>query len=164
MPRPILYFVRHGETDWNRERRLQGQHDIPLNALGRVQASRCGELLRELLERDGRALTDCDYVSSSLGRARETMELIRSTVGLDPAGYRTDARLMEMSFGRWEGFTFSELQAREAAALAERERDRWGFVIPGGESYALLQARVGAWYESIEPTAWCRRMAGYAAF
>jgi len=53
MPQPILYFVRHGETDWNRERRLQGQHDIPLNALGRTQAQRCGVLLRDLLVRSG---------------------------------------------------------------------------------------------------------------
>ena len=53
MPRPTLYFVRHGETDWNAERRLQGQHDIPLNALGRTQASRCGEILRDLFARDG---------------------------------------------------------------------------------------------------------------
>lgn len=150
MPSPIVYFARHGETDWNRERRLQGQHDIPLNALGRVQASRCGELLRELLERDGRPLADYDYVSSPLGRARETMELMRSAMGLETTRYRTDARLMEMSFGRWEGFTFAELQSREAAALAARERDKWGFVLPGGESYALLQVRVRTWYESVE--------------
>jgi len=69
--------------------------------------------------------------------------------GVDPEAYRTDARLMEMSFGRWEGFTFAELQAREAAALAEREHDKWGFVLPGGESYAQLQVRVRAWYESM---------------
>jgi len=149
MPRPILYFARHGETDWNRERRLQGQHDIPLNPLGRVQASRCGELLRALLERDGRAVGEYEYVSSPLGRARETMELMRAALGLDPQAYRTDARLMEMSFGRWEGFTFAELQAREAPALAERERDKWGFVVPGGESYAQLQVRVRAWYDSV---------------
>lgn len=150
MPRPILYFARHGETDWNRERRLQGQHDIPLNALGRVQASRCGDLLRELLERTGRLAADYDYVSSPLGRARETMELMRAGMGLDPERYRTDARLMEMSFGRWEGFTFAELQAREAPALAQRERDKWGFVLPGGESYAQLQVRVRAWYEGVQ--------------
>jgi probable phosphoglycerate mutase len=150
MPRPILYFVRHGETDWNREQRLQGQHDIPLNALGRVQASRCGTVLRDLLERDGRPIASYDYVSSPLGRARETMELMRAEMGLDPAAYRTDARLMEMSFGRWEGFTFAELQAREARALAERERDKWGFVLPGGESYAQLQVRVRAWYDNVE--------------
>jgi broad specificity phosphatase PhoE len=150
MPRPILYFARHGETDWNRERRLQGQHDIPLNALGRVQASRCGALMRELLERDGRPAAQYDYISSPLGRARETMELMRAAMGLDPDAYRTDARLMEMSFGRWEGFTFAELQAREAPALAERERDKWGFVLPGGESYAQLQVRIRSWYESLE--------------
>ena len=149
MPRPIVYFVRHGETDWNRERRLQGQHDIPLNALGRVQASRCGELMRGLLERSGRPAAEYDYVSSPLGRARETMELMRAGIGLDPEQYRTDARLMEMSFGRWEGFTFAELQAREAPALVERERDKWGFVLPGGESYAQLQVRVRAWYDGV---------------
>ena len=150
MLRSVLYFVRHGETDWNRERRLQGQHDIPLNALGRSQASRCGVILRDLLERNGRPLAEYDYVSSPLGRARATMELMRTEIELDPDGYRTDARLMEMSFGRWEGFTFAELQTREAAALAERERDKWGFVLPGGESYAQLMVRVRAWYESIE--------------
>ncbi|HWL31831.1 MAG TPA: histidine phosphatase family protein [Xanthobacteraceae bacterium] len=149
MPRPILYFVRHGETDWNRERRLQGQHDIPLNDLGRAQAARCGVVLRGLLERHRRAADGLDFVSSPLGRARETMELMRAGLGLQPQAYRTDIRLMEMSFGRWEGFTFAELQAREAAALAERERDKWGFVLPGGESYAQLQVRVRAWYDSV---------------
>jgi broad specificity phosphatase PhoE len=150
MPRSVIYFIRHGETDWNRERRLQGQHDIPLNALGRVQASRCGELLRDLLERDGRPAAEYEYISSPLGRARETMELMRAAMGLEPGAYRTDARLMEMSFGRWEGFTFAELQAREAEGLAEHERDKWGFVLPGGESYAQLQVRVRSWYEELE--------------
>jgi len=149
MPRSVLYFARHGETDWNRERRLQGQHDIPLNALGRAQASRCGVILRDLLGRNGRPASEYDYVSSPLGRARTTMEMMRAEIDLDPDDYRTDARLMEMSFGRWEGFTFAELQAREAAALKERERDKWGFVLPGGESYAQLVVRVRVWYESI---------------
>jgi probable phosphoglycerate mutase len=150
MPRPTLYFVRHGETDWNLERRLQGQHDIPLNALGRVQASRSGTILRDLISRSGRPAAEFDYVSSPLGRARETMELMRAELGLDAGHYRTDARIMEMSFGRWEGFTFAELQAREAEALAARERDKWGFVLPGGESYAQLVVRVRAWYESVQ--------------
>ena len=150
MPQPILYFVRHGETDWNRERRLQGQHDIPLNPLGRSQAQRCGVLLRDLLAQGGRSIADYDYVSSPLGRARETMELMRGAMGLEPGLYRTDARLMEMSFGRWEGFTYAELRAREAAALVERDLDKWGFVLPGGESYAQLEARVQVWYDGIE--------------
>ena len=150
MRRPILYFARHGETDWNLERRLQGQHDIPLNALGCVQASRAGVILRDLLGRNGRPAVQYDYVSSPLGRARVTMELMRSEIGLDPDGYRTDARLMEMSFGRWEGYTFEELKQRESESLAARELDRLGYVVPGGESYRQLAMRVRAWYESVQ--------------
>jgi broad specificity phosphatase PhoE len=96
MKRPIVYFIRHGETAWNLERRLQGQHDIPLNALGRVQAARSGTILRDLLARNGRHGSEYDFVSSPLDRARETMELMRAELGLEPERYRTDARLMEM--------------------------------------------------------------------
>src|ERR1041384_2244269 len=150
MPRPILDFVRHGETDWNREKRLQGQHDIPLNALGRTQAQRCGVLLRDLLTRNGSAMTDFDYVSSPIGPAREHLGLMFVSMALGAGSWRTDARLMDVSFGRWEGFPFAELQSREAEALAARERDKWGFVLPGGESYAQLEARVQVWYEGLE--------------
>ena len=150
MPRPVLYYVRHGQTDWNFERRLQGQHDIPLNALGREQAVQCGRILRDLFARDGRNAEDLDYCASPLSRARVTMELMRAELGLDPETYRTDARLMEMSFGRWEGFTVDELRKREAPALAARDRDKWNFALPGGESYAQLMVRVRAWYETIE--------------
>ena len=150
MKRPTIYFVRHGQTDWNAERRLQGQKDIPLNTLGRTQAAQCGNILRGLFARAGVHADDFDYVASPLGRARETMELMRSGIGLPPQGYRTDPRLMEMSFGRWEGYTFAELQAREAEALAARERDKWGYVLPDGESYDLLAVRVRDWYEGVE--------------
>lgn len=150
MARPVIYFARHGQTDWNAEHRLQGQHDIPLNHLGRAQAAQSGTILRELLDRDGVKAGDLEYVSSPLGRARETMELMRSALGLPPHGYGTDPRLMEMSFGRWEGYTFAELQQHEADALAAREKDKWGFVLPEGESYELLVVRVRAWYEAIE--------------
>lgn len=150
MTRPVLYFARHGQTDWNAERRLQGQHDIPLNALGRTQASQCGTILSRLFAGARLRAADLDYVASPLGRARETMELMRAGLSLPPLDYRTEPRLMEMSFGRWEGFTFAELQAREAEALAARERDKWGFVLPEGESYEQLVVRVRDWYDGIE--------------
>src|SRR5467141_3956403 len=126
MSQPLLYFMRHGETDWNAERRLQGQHDIPLNELGRVQAVNCGKVLRDLFARDGRDPDAFDYVASPLVRARETMELLRNALGLDAHRYRTDPRLAELSFGRWEGFTFAELKAQDPAtlALAAREHDK----------------------------------------
>ncbi len=151
MPQPLLYFMRHGETDWNVQRRLQGQHDTPLNALGRKQALACGELLRAVFERDGLDPGRFDYVASPLARARVTMELMRSALGVDPQHYRTDARLAELSFGRWEGFTFAELREREPAtlALAAREHDKWSFVPPGGESYADLLVRVRDWVSTV---------------
>ena len=150
MPRPVVYFARHGQTAWNAERRLQGQLDIPLNELGRAQSNACAEILRDLLEREQRNFAELDYVASPLGRARETMELIRTGLGLEPAGYRTDARLLEMSFGRWEGYTFEELKLRESESLAARDLDRLGYVVPGGESYRQLAARVRAWYDGVE--------------
>jgi probable phosphoglycerate mutase len=150
MPKPVIYFARHGQTDWNAARRLQGQRDIPLNPLGRSQSSVCAGILRDLLDRGSVAFADLDYVSSPLGRARETMELIRNGLGLGLTGYRTDARLMEMSFGRWEGYTFEELKLREAESLAARDLDRLGYVVPDGESYRQLAARVRAWYDEVE--------------
>jgi probable phosphoglycerate mutase len=143
--------MRHGETDWNAERRLQGQHDVPLNALGRSQASHCGDVMRALFDREGHAADDFDFVASPLGRARETMELMRAGLGLDPARYRVDKRLAELSFGRWEGFTFAELQRDRAdvLALATREHDKWCFVPPGGESYADLLVRVRDWVATV---------------
>jgi broad specificity phosphatase PhoE len=136
--RPILYFVRHGETDWNAEGRLQGQQDIPLNALGRVQAEEAGLRLHRLVGDVGHL----DYVASPLGRTRETMERLRAAVGLDPSDYRLDPRLVELTFGEWEGMTWKEVRKAAPQLAAARERDKWGYVPPGGESYAMLAERV----------------------
>jgi broad specificity phosphatase PhoE len=148
MPDRVLYYIRHGETDWNAVRRLQGQRDVPLNETGRAQAARCGQILRELFSRE-QSPPD-DHVASPLARARETMEIVRQTLGLPAAGYRTDERLQELSFGRWEGCTLEELRASDGAALAARDRDKWGFLPPQGESYAQLSVRVGAWLAATE--------------
>ena len=78
-PSVTLYFVRHGETDWNLAQRYQGQRDIPLNATGRAQAARNGRALAQMLGHRAAAL---DYVASPLGRARETMEIMRREMGL----------------------------------------------------------------------------------
>ena len=149
MPAPVLYYLRHGETDWNVEARLQGRRDIPLNARGREQARHCGEVLRDLFARDGIDPTALDYVSSPLGRARETMGLARGVLGLGPDGYRLLDELTEISFGTWEGSTIAEMRARDADGVAAREHDKWHFLPPGGESYEAVSARMSAWYTSL---------------
>ena len=146
---PILYYIRHGETDFNAEQRLQGRRDTLLNARGRLQAKDSGELLRDLFARDNRGADGFVYVSSPLQRARETMEILRPPLGLPPHPYQTDARLLEISYGEWEGLTLPEIEARMPGMLAERERDKWDFAPPGGESYRELTARIGEWYASL---------------
>ena len=149
MAPPIVYYVRHGETDWNVAGRLQGRRNIPLNARGRAQAARCGEILRELFASSGRSPGDLDYVSSPLERACETMELMRSTLGLSSNGYRLEPRLAEISFGDWEGFTIAQLRIRDPHRTAAREHDKWRFVPPSGESYEAVSGRVSEWYDSL---------------
>jgi broad specificity phosphatase PhoE len=146
---PILYYVRHGETDWNVEQRLQGHIDTALNARGRVQATHCGGVLRDLFARDERAANDYAYVSSPLKRATETMEIMRGVLELPAQAYAVDERLIEISFGAWEGLTLPEIEARWPHALAARERDKWGFTPPGGESYRDVTARVAAWCATV---------------
>jgi broad specificity phosphatase PhoE len=107
-------------------------------------------LLGDLFARDRRQPADFDYVASPLERARETMEIMRATLGLDRHAYRTDDRLMEISYGEWEGLTLHEIGVRYPGVLEERERDKWNFAPPGGESYRALTSRIGEWYAAIK--------------
>lgn len=140
-----LYIIRHGETEWNAERRYQGQVDVPLNARGRQQARRNGEALRALLP----AIAGVDFVASPLGRARETMEIMRRALGLDPALYRVDERLKELHYGHWEGQLQSHLPQTDPQGLALRALDPYRWRPDGGESYADLMQRSICWLESI---------------
>jgi broad specificity phosphatase PhoE len=133
-----LYFIRHGETDWNAEGRLQGQHDIPLNDLGRVQAAEAGVILKSLFAQTD----DLDWWVSPLGRTRETAEWARTAIGLHPTYFRTDDRLKELTFGRWEGLTWKDVRRADPKGASERERDKWHAVPPDGESYQMLTERV----------------------
>jgi broad specificity phosphatase PhoE len=143
---PPIVFLRHGETKWNAEGRLQGQRDIPLNERGRRQARRNGEAIFAARPE----VAGYDFVASPLSRARETMEIARLAMGLDPSAYRLDARVQELTFGKWEGFTTADLRKELPDLLEAREREKWDFVPPDGESYALLLKRVLGWLETVE--------------
>jgi probable phosphoglycerate mutase len=141
-PGVTLYFVRHGETEWNRVQRYQGQRDIPLNDKGRSQAQRNGRVLADLL---GDRAAAFHYVASPLARARETMEIIRRQLTLPAAGYLTDDRLKEVHYGHWEGQLWSELPRTDPAGFAARQADVWNWQPDGGESYRMLSDRVRRW-------------------
>ncbi len=146
-----LYFIRHGQTDWNAAGRLQGQTDIPINEVGRAQAKRNGETLAGLLS----APQEFDFVASPLLRPRETMEIIRKELGLEPEKYATDKRLMEIRFGKFEGMTFYEMSQEMPEEFAHREKDKWLNRPPEGESYADLTARVQEWYSALKRDTIC---------
>ena len=143
---PTLYYIRHGQTDWNAQLRFQGQQDIPLNETGRAQARDNGARLAGLLG----AASGIDFVASPLGRARETMEIVRSAMGLEPARYRIDPRLIEASYGTLEGTTLPQFKAQFPDVHRRRKLERWTFQPPQGESHKMVLDRVLPWLAEIE--------------
>ncbi|MGE4373676.1 MAG: histidine phosphatase family protein [Xanthobacter sp.] len=134
-----LFFVRHGETDWNVAGRLQGRRDVPLNALGRVQAGRIGRLLPRLT---GEVPERLQFVSSPMARTLETMRIMRTTLDLPVNEFATDIRLAELSFGDWEGKTWPQLRRSGFVDVRRRDEDPWNYVPPNGESYQALSERL----------------------
>lgn len=141
-----MIFIRHGETAYNAEERLQGQRDIALNDTGRAQAYAVGQMLRAKGLDQVAALDAAGaFYCSPLVRARETLELARDALGLNPLHYQLAPQLVELSFGQWEGLLWDEVERLSPGASAYRGKDKWDFVPPGGESYAMLAKRVAPW-------------------
>jgi len=141
-----IYFIRHGETDWNAQSRYQGQADVPMNAKGRAQAERNGKALCAMLP----GIAQADFVASPLLRARETMEIMRTAMGLAPDAYTLDERLKELHYGHWQGILADEIPGVDAAGLEARALDSFRWRPHGGESYEDLMARSVGWLQSIE--------------
>lgn len=141
-----LYIVRHGQTDWNAERRFQGQRDTPLNDLGRRQARRNGEALAEARV----DLSAIRFIASPLARARETMEILRVALGLNPEAYEIDPLLMELSYGSWEGMTLHDISTNHKPEWDAREADKWHTAPPEGESYAQGEARARQFLSTLQ--------------
>ncbi|MCF6320972.1 MAG: phosphoglycerate mutase family protein [Rhizobiaceae bacterium] len=145
MTNPTIYYIRHGQTDWNAEFRFQGQRDIPLNALGQKQANENGRKLHELIG-SGEGL---DFISSPLGRTRETMERVRIAMGLAPKDYQIEQRLIEISYGDLEGRTLEDLKANENERHRYRKANAWEFQPVDGESHEMVLGRVAEWHSSL---------------
>jgi len=133
----VIYLCRHGQTEWNRDRRLQGQAEADLTPLGCLQAAAMADLLFDLLAREPSA--DWRIVASPLRRTRDTAQAIADRLGLDLA---FDDRLMELTVGAWEGRLYSDVQHENPEAFKSPE---WFFTAPGGETYEQVMARVSDW-------------------
>lgn len=109
----MIYLIRHGETEWNQQKRRQGRRDIPLNDQGRAQMRRCGELLA--------GLPVDAIITSPLSRAAESAELIAEYVGYDKQAIVREEGLIERDFGDVDGMTWAELKTYRARGGNEHQ-------------------------------------------
>ena len=127
----MILLARHGETTANRERRFQGQLDVPLNETGREQARALAERVREE--------PLAALYASPLSRARETAEVVGAAIGLEP---RLDDRLKEVHVGDWQERLKDDIAREDPEGWAAFLRAGDDFRFPGGESFAEQQERV----------------------
>lgn len=134
-----LWLIRHGETAWNAERRIQGQRNSQLTKLGVRQAEQLGNRLKQ---------ASIDYVySSDSDRAQHTSQL--ALPGREP---QLDKRLRELSYGVIEGKTEAEFSSEEQALRAAVYEDPFNRCMPGGETWLELMDRVSDWMASLPKT------------
>lgn len=143
MQLPPLYILRHGQTEWNTQGRMQGHHDSPLTAAGRENARVQGLLISKLAARHA----DLRVFASPQGRVRQTREIALHGLA---AEVREDARLREAAAGLWQGLTEAEIEARWPERHAQHKtRLSLGLGAPGGETYDDLAARCGAFLAEL---------------
>ena len=132
-----LILLRHGETEWNRELRFQGQVDVPLNATGHAQAQRLAQRL---------AGEPIDHlVSSDLSRARQTADpFARQVQASRGIGLDVDAALREQAFGRIDGMRVEDIKRDHADVWAGWTQFQSDYVVPDGESTRQFHTRVMA--------------------
>ncbi|NJM31197.1 MAG: histidine phosphatase family protein [Rhizobiales bacterium] len=141
--RPPIYFVRHGETDWNKQGLIQGWIDTPLNERGHFQAREIASLLAALP-----GISQFDFIVSPLTRAKQTISYILAALDLPDHRVKEDAAVKELGFGIWEGKPFWELKASPVYPADDDGRYAWR--PEGGESYADGNERISAWLAGID--------------
>lgn len=141
----MIYLLRHGQTEFNAEHRIQGQCDSALTPLGREQARGLGLLLRGALAGEG----EFEMVCSPLGRTVATAEIVRDHAGIG-APLVTDPLLMEIGCGSWEGRLSSFCRAEAGAGVDMSFIDVWRRHCPDGERYEDAMARARRWLSWAE--------------
>jgi probable phosphoglycerate mutase len=142
-----IYVVRHAETEWNVAGRRQGRLDSPLTLRGRAQAVAVARRLARELE----GVEDVTVECSPLGRTKVTGRILCRQLHLPEFRLVSAPLLAEHDYGEWGGLTAAEIDEHYPGARAERERDKWNYLIPGGESYAKVHERARSWLAARKP-------------
>ncbi|UYO00526.1 MAG: histidine phosphatase family protein [Devosia sp.] len=145
--KPTVLVIRHGETQWNRQERLQGRLDTPLTTTGFQQAQAVGAFHRA-------RITEAPHVVfwvSPLGRAKQTASVLSDVWQVPYDDFQIVPDLAERSYGQWEGLSRQDIRQEYGTELDESSRNPWGFAMKGGESRAELDARLANWMDSLQP-------------
>ena len=136
----MIYIARHGQTEWNLQARKQGRKDSPLTLKGISQARDVGEILKV----DVQDLSKFKIVISPQWRCQQSASIICEQMGASFSDCTLEEDLREHCFGLWEGKTEEEIEKEFPGYLAKRyvPENYWDYVVPMGESYALLSKRV----------------------
>jgi probable phosphoglycerate mutase len=142
---PTIILLRHGETKWNVEGRYQGQLNSPLTQKGKLQAKMNASKIEPYL-----ALFDSfRFVSSPLGRAKETALIVANYLSIDNSKIEYIKAIEEFDYGKFEGKTKKYCQEVYREEYEAREIDKWSYIIEGGESYDIVTKRLRAWLQTL---------------
>jgi len=142
--KPPIYYIRHGQTDWNAARQVQGRTDIPLNETGHAQAA---GVARALAAREP-DISGFTIYASPLTRVRQTLKYLLDEYGIDDSVVHFDDRLLEVSFGDHEGWTWSELNAIGVEPRKDPE-SYFHWRPENGESYYDASLRIKSWLADV---------------
>ena len=147
----VLFVIRHGQTDWNLQKKLQGRKDIPLNETGRKQALANGTILRNLLAREAIPLDSVAIKVSPLTRAMQTAQIVCREAHLPGKSLPVDG-LKEQSYGLLEGMTHDEIREKYPHCWYMRLHDPLSYTPPEGEAGSLFQERISAVIDACTQT------------
>lgn len=136
-----LYLIRHGETDWNAKHLYQGQGDRPLSALGKKEAQKLTQELKQIK-------VDALF-SSDLKRAYETAKIVNR---LHKLPIQADPLLREINFGKMEGQTHTEVLRKNKAYFLKNGLVNYRYIFPEGESWQIVHKRVVKFFRKLKNT------------
>lgn len=142
----IIYLLRHGETELNVKGRYQGELDSALTSDGIEQVKKNAKLLKILIDNP----KEWEFISSPLGRAQQSTDIVCEVIGYDRNKVKMDDRLKEVSVDKWAGLTTKEIEKSWPELMENTNNYNWYFNSPSGESYNSVVERVSEWLHSIQ--------------
>lgn len=134
-----LYLIRHGETDWNKQHIYQGQSDRPLNAVGKKEAAKLAQELKQVK-------VDALFCSD-LKRAEETAKLVNSYHKLP---IQAEPLLREINFGKMEGKNHAEVVRKNKTYFLKNDLVNYRYVFPDGESWQMVYRRIVKFFRNLK--------------